>query len=919
MTMTTNVSSSSGQDNRIIPGPGDSADYQALTLDNGLQVLLVHDPEAERAGAAMNVATGSAFNPARFPGLAHFLEHMLFLGTDHYPDPNDYQQFLGEHGGHHNAFTAPRDTNYFFDIAPEAFAPALARFSRFFIAPTLDDAYVERERHAVNAEYQARLQDDGRRIEDALSQALNPEHPYNHFSIGNLDTLRDYPQQSLRDALVAFHDAHYDANTMSLVLTGPQSLEALSTLAREYFTEVPDRGLRRRTIDQPLTVDDQLPAAMAVQSLNHQHQVRFLFPIPDPDQDYRIKPVSFLSHMIGHEAPGSLLALLRQRGWADGLSAGSVRGDGRRALLMVNIELTPQGSEHLEEIQAALMAWIELIRDQGVVQWRYDEQVRMVEQQFRFQQRQSPAQQATALSMAMARYPLRDVRRAGFLMEGFNGPRIHDYLNVLTPDKLLRLYTGPDVTGEQRSPWFATPWQYSPASQSAADQSAAEGLALPKANDFIARDLDMVNDESADTRRLIDTPGLDLWLHATGEFGAPRVEWRISLQSPKAGKDIQQSVMTELLARWLEDSLSDALYPARLAGQGMSAHAHARGMTLSFSGWRDRQALVMEQVLEQLLHADMDDHHLQRVSRSLKRRWQDEPGSALHEQLNRAMVQSLITPGWTSEARLAALEEITPEALRDFRHQWLTELHVQALAAGDTSDTHARQLAETLQTMLAPEVTLDAIPELAVLSPNATPPTLRPNSRRRDSGVLLYLQGEGRSVADQARMAILGQMISAPFFNQLRTDQQLGYIVSARYQPLLDTPGLALLVQSPDHDTATLRSRIDQFMTGFDETVAGMDDAGIDAYQQAVAERLVEREQRLGQRTSRLWQELAHGWTDFDRREQLADAVNDQGVENIRTVWQALRSRPVLVAGSDDGVAANITDAPWQPFLTAPP
>ncbi|WP_158521432.1 insulinase family protein [Kushneria konosiri] len=911
----TNPSASGEQRHHIIPGPGDSATYEALMLDNGLQVLLVHDDRIERAGAAMNVAAGSAFNPVRFPGLAHFLEHMLFLGTDHYPDPNDYQQFLSAHGGHHNAFTAPRDTNYFFDIAPEAFAPALARFSRFFIAPTLDETYVERERHAVNAEYQARLQDDGRRIEDALSQALNSEHPYNHFSIGNLDTLRDLPDQTLREALVAFHDAHYDANTMSLVLIGPQPLEALSSLARELFSEVPDRGLSRRSIDHPLVLDDQLPMAMAAQSLNQQHQVRFLFPIPDPEQDYRLKPVSFLSHMIGHEAPGSLLACLRQRGWADSLSAGSARGDGQRALLMVNIELTPKGCEHLDEIQAALMDWINLIRDQGVESWRYDEQARGVEQQFRFQQRQAPAQQATALSVAMARYPIEEVRRAGFLMEGFNAARIHDYLDALTPDRLLRLYTGPEVTGEQRSLWFDTPWQHVSVHHNQLE-TTLEGLALPQPNAFIARDLELINKDSKATRCILDTPGMDLWLHATGIFGAPRVEWRISLQSPHAGQDVRQSVLTELLARWLEDSLSDALYPARLAGQGVSTHAHARGMTLSFSGWRDRQTLVMSQVLDQLMHAEMDTHHLQRVSRSLKRRWQDEPGSALHEQLNRALIQAMITPGWTSEARLAALEEITPEAVREFRHQWLGELHVQALATGDTSIELAQQMGETLKARLSPGVTSEAIPDLSVLSPTATPPMLRPQSRRGDSGVLYYLQGKGRSLEDQARMAILGQMISAPFFNQLRTDQQLGYVVSARYQPLIDAPGLALLVQSPDHDTTVLNSRIEQFLEGFDELVMGTGDAEMVAYQQAVAERLVEREQRLGQITARLWQELAHGWTGFDRREQLAAAVSAQRSEDIRAAWQALRSRPVLLAGADDGVAANLMDAPWQSFLT---
>lgn len=86
-----------------------------------------------------------------------------------------------------------------------------------------------------------------------------------------------------------------------------------------------------------------------------------------------------------------------------------------------------------------------------------------------------------------------------------------------------------------------------------------------------------------------------------------------------------------------------------------------------------------------------------------------------------------------------------------------------------------------------------------------------------------------------------------------------------------------------------------------------------------MAERLVEREQRLGQLSARLWQELAHGWTRFDRREQLAAAVRRQRGEDIRSAWQQLRSRPVLMVGADDGVAANIAEMPWQAFLTPPP
>lgn len=136
---------------------------------------------------------GSAQDPEDLAGLAHYLEHMLFLGTDAYPAPDAYQGYLSRHGGSHNAFTAPHDTNYFFDIEPGALAGALDRFSRFFVSPLFNPERLESERNVVHSEYQARLRDDGRRAQDVLDQLLNPAHPTTGFSVGSRETLGDRP------------------------------------------------------------------------------------------------------------------------------------------------------------------------------------------------------------------------------------------------------------------------------------------------------------------------------------------------------------------------------------------------------------------------------------------------------------------------------------------------------------------------------------------------------------------------------------------------------------------------------------------------------------------------------------------------------------------------------------------------------
>jgi len=124
--------------------PNDLKKYQPLTLSNGLRVLLIHNEESDKSAAALAVNAGHFNDPKEREGLAHFLEHMLFLGTENYPDGSEYQKFINQHGGSNNAWTATEHTCFYFDVQQQHFTEALARFSQFFIAPLLSEAFIEK-------------------------------------------------------------------------------------------------------------------------------------------------------------------------------------------------------------------------------------------------------------------------------------------------------------------------------------------------------------------------------------------------------------------------------------------------------------------------------------------------------------------------------------------------------------------------------------------------------------------------------------------------------------------------------------------------------------------------------------------------------------------------------------------------------
>ena len=869
--------------------PFDDRDYRVLTLENGLQALLVSDPEADKAAASMNVRVGSAQDPDDLQGLAHFLEHMLFLGTEPYPQSDAYQQYISDNAGSHNAFTAQQDTNYFFDIEPSALPGALDRFSEFFLSPLFNADHLESERNIVHSEYMARIRDESRRENDVLNQLLNPDNPTTGFAVGSRDTLADPEgEATLRERVIDFYHRYYDANVMNLAVVAPQPLDELEALVVERFADIPDHDLSAPTIDAPLIDPDTLPRYVERQSLQDRRQLRFYFPIPDPTDEYRTKPTQLIAHLLGDEGDGSLLAVLREAGLADGLSAGVGRGDGNEALFTVSISLTPAGAERLDDIEATLFAAIEQIRADGLAEWRYDEQKSLSEQAFRFQQHGAPQQEATRLAMSLSRYPVEDVQYAAYRMDGMDSERQQRYLDALTQDNMLRFYSAPDVESDTVSPWFNTQWKEQPPT---ATGQALSGLALPEPNPFIASDLTLQGGQDEQPTALIETPTFTAWHMQDSRFNTPSVEWRVSLQHPSASYSAEEAVLTRLLAGWLNDSLNEPLYPARIAGQSFSAYAHARGMTLSFSGWRDGQTPLIEQALEQLQQADISTGAFERVRYQLQREWRNAPQASLTGQASRALGEALLTPQWSTAELLEASQRLEKRHLENFRRRFLDDLYIDAMAVGNLNAEQAQEQANLIRGALTPRLTRDDIPPLTPLEVSSESEILHPHSTREESLVLRYLQGRDTSVEEQARLSVLAQWLDTPFYQQLRTEEQLGYIVNAGYSPMLEAPGISLIVQSPDVDSSTIAERMDAFMEAAEARLNTLSNGELAAHRQAVHDRLNQRDTSLPSMTNRYWQATALDEVRFDRREQLAALALDVSVEELQSLWPDLLSR----------------------------
>ena len=167
----------------------DTLDYGFKILSNGLKVFLISDPKALKSSAALGVNIGSLVDKKDEQGLAHFCEHLLFMGNEKYPSENDYQEYLAKNGGFSNAGTQLDRTIYYFDVSNEAFEGALDRFAHFFICSKFNEGSIEREKKAIDNEFTNNLNKDARRLFQIKNSQMNENSPFNVFSTGNLETL----------------------------------------------------------------------------------------------------------------------------------------------------------------------------------------------------------------------------------------------------------------------------------------------------------------------------------------------------------------------------------------------------------------------------------------------------------------------------------------------------------------------------------------------------------------------------------------------------------------------------------------------------------------------------------------------------------------------------------------------------------
>ncbi len=896
---------------------GDQHEVRHLVLDNGLKVVLLSDPKLNVSSAALAVGVGSLADPPQRQGLAHFLEHMLFLGTEKYPDVTDFDAYLQRNSGRNNAYTADDRTNYHLEIRHAAFEGALDRFSQFFIAPRFDARFTEREMNAVASEHQKNLENDLWRENQLATVAYTPGHPARHFGTGSRQTLDGVT----RDELLAFYNAHYSANRMTLALTGAASLDQLERWARQYFAAVPNRQL------PPLVYPaDYLPRKPALRVLRMEpikdlRQMHLEFALPGLYDGWPNKSAELLGLAFGSEGPGSLLAQLKAEGLATSLSAGAQPATRQYGSLELQIGLTPQGLQRAERVLQLVFANARLWREQGLPPQLFKERQTLAQLDERYRDKGEGAALAASLANLAMDYPLALAERVPYLWLQEDPAAFQALLARVVPDNLLVTLVAKGQPADRTEPVYGT--RYSYAEDGGAAYAAllqpptVAGLHRPAPNPFVPAHTEL---QALQPAHLIDTPALSLYHAQDSEFQRPQAAYLLRHRLPRSMASTRTAVLLRFYEAALNEALNETTSAAAEAGQRFMLGASlSSGVVLAVEGWDEASGRLLDAVAPQLVDVKISEERFAALKDRLLRALSAADTADAYLSVLETR-RSLLREFYATPAQMLPLaRSVTLAEVQAFAHQLYRQGRLEALVYGNVGPQQAaaavRRIAARLGTQGLPDDQL-LRPRQLVSPPGQvlrTSQTLKVNNSAWRGEWLLG----GNSPELRAAALVIGTVIGDPFYSELRTRQQLGYIVqAAAFEDERQTTTL-FQIQSGDYPADVLQARAEAFIGTLPTLLAELPDTAWATVVAGVRERLLERDKSIAERAQRLFALAYDRRADWSRTEATVAALDRLSKARAAQILAAALDPATRRERSFLGFARD--HQPQQPVATTAP
>lgn len=863
------------------------SDFEELEEENPVKKKKSSE---KQAAAALCIGVGSFSDPDELPGLAHFLEHMVFMGSEKYPAENGFDAFLKKHGGSDNASTDCERTIFQFDVQRKHFRDALDRWAQFFICPLMIEDAVDREVEAVDSEFQLARPSDSHRKEMLFGSLAKPGHPMSKFCWGNAQTLKHEPREKQINSYERLRDfwrRYYSAQYMTLTVQSKETLDTLEEWVREIFIRVPNNGEPQPDfshLQQPFDTPafNKLYRVVPVRKV---HALTISWAVPPQGKHYRVKPLHYISWLIGHEGTGSILSLLRKKCWALALFGGnSETGFDQNttySIFSISITLTDQGYQNFYQVVHFVFQYLKMLQTLGPQQRIYEEIQKIEANEFHYQEQTDPIEFVENICENMQLFPKQDFLTGDQLMFEYDPQVINAALSLLKPDRANLLLLSPENEGccLLKEKWFGTCYSVEDIPEEWAERWAGDfelnpELHLPAENKFIATDFTLKTSDCPDTEypvRIVNSERGCLWYKKDNKFKIPKAYIRFHLISPMIQKSPENLVLFDLFVNILAHNLAEPAYEADVAQLEYKLVAGEHGLMIRLKGFNHKLPLLLQLIVDQLADFSTEPSVFTMFSEQLKKTYFNiliKP-DRLGKDIRLLILEHC---RWSVIQKYRAVSKgLTVDDLMTFVRGLKAELYAEGLVQGNFTSAESKEFlryfTEKLQFQPLPAdvPVLFRVVELPLKHHLCKVKSL--NKGDANSEVTVYYQSGLKKLREHALMELMVMHMEEPCFDFLRTKETLGYQVYPTCRNTSGVLGFSVTVetQATKFSSEFVEAKIEEFLVSFGECLSGLSDEAFGTQVTALIKLKECEDAHLGEEVDRNWFEVVTQQYVFDR------------------------------------------------------
>jgi insulysin len=803
-----------------------------IRLQNGLEAYLISDPGCSLSAAALSIEAGSWQDPPEYPGTAHFLEHMLFMGTEAFPKESDYANFIHDHGGEENAFTAADRTLYAFSVDHDAFPGALERFSHFFIDPLLSSSSMGREVHAVDEEYAMHKEEEGWRRWMVFKETGNPLHPNHSFCMGNIDTLEDLSHQTLSE----WYSDHYRANWMHLALLSPLPVPELIHFTEELFSPVESSPSPKSSFPEPISSEEQRGKMIFITPQDQTRKLELVWEVPQKFATDRERyALELTATALGQETENSLSSLLKQEGLIESLDIDLDQVSREHLLFSIELNLTEKGIDQLDTVILSCFETIATLREKGIPLYLFDEMQGTSRAYYQFQSRSNSFDTAIfhadhLIDEELATYPEKT-----FIPHHYDSDFISEFIHTLTPVSCIFILTAdPKLSGttcDQTEYWTTTDYTIHPLPEEKLETWAAAPshilIDLPPPNPLLVHPQPVKEDHCQLGREiplLIEEDLGEIYYARDCTYLVPKYTVLFTIHTPLLTGSCKNTLFMEFFLKAFMEKYATLLYFADEAGIDHSFSNQGDSLSIEIEGFSAQMPLFLKELFHGLTHLSVTSEEFEQYKYFVLNSYDTEspPLEEAKDTLAALFSSSQEEVEEESSEEEFSLETLSYDAFITFTQDLFKELFIEGLFYGDLSHQESLSLWEEIKNTLSAQPYLveeDSPSSLLSFTQGKDHEVIESDSDQPGHVALLVCHQGNYSLESRGAQKILSTALNEAFFDTLRTKQQTGYLVSSWDEVVARELFQILTVQSYRYPPRELLSRFEAFLEDFSDNL----------------------------------------------------------------------------------------------------